>query len=106
MFEHFEDRDDRLICLSSLAGHVDHHAGPSLVHSKVHLLPVNVLDGEVMETCRSRCTHREQPQRWPWCKHGSGGADGQGSKPSHLCAQHGSVASPLSCRSESSNKSL
>ena len=72
-------------------------------------------------------THRNNTkdisdQGEPWCKHGSGGADGQGSKPSHLgdqqckassssspsspssiqsspsrhlCAQHGWVASPL-----------
>jgi len=36
--------------LSSLARHIHHHASPSLVHAKVHLFPINVLDSEVMET--------------------------------------------------------
>jgi len=36
--------------LSSLAGHIHHHASPSLVHAKVHLFPIDVLDREIMET--------------------------------------------------------
>jgi len=53
--------------LSSSACHIHHDTGPSLVHAKVHLLSINVLDGEIMKTGRGSSAHREKPQCWPWC---------------------------------------
>ena len=55
-------------------------------------------------------THRNNTkdisdQGEPWCKHGSGGADGQGSKPSHLGDQQCKASSSSSPSSPSSIQS-